>query len=185
MSTVSRREFLTRGWGAKAGASEEARNLRWVRPPFARPEVDFLRLCTKCTDCADACSHDVIFRLSASVGDMAQGTPALDLLNRGCHLCDGFPCVGACETGALGFPETDSAPLPRPNLATCEVSAEACFAYDGPECGACADSCPVPGALTWLDATKPRINPALCIGCALCREACIVSPKAISVKPGV
>ena len=110
------------------------------------------------------------------------GTPALDLLNKGCHLCDGWPCVKACEPGALRLPE-ETAEHPRglPDLAAASINTETCLPYSGPECGACASSCPVPGALIW-DTNKPRIDPQTCTGCGLCREACIVTPKAIDIQ---
>jgi formate hydrogenlyase subunit 6/NADH:ubiquinone oxidoreductase subunit I len=41
----------------------------------------------------------------------------------------------------------------------------------------------VPGALEWDGGGRPTINATLCTGCAQCREACIVDPKAISVAP--
>ena len=78
---------------------------RWIRPPYAITELDFLLACTRCNDCVTACPHDVIFPLSARVGVKAMGTPALDLLNKGCHLCSDWPCVQACGEGALNLPE--------------------------------------------------------------------------------
>ena len=52
----------------------------------------------------------------------------------------------------------------------------------GPECGACTDACPVEDALEWEDGIKPVVNGERCTGCALCREACILDPKAIKVS---
>ena len=45
-----------------------------------------------------------------------------------------------------------------------------------------AHSCPVPGALEWEGGVRPAINEARCTGCAMCREACIVDPKAAAVS---
>jgi Fe-S-cluster-containing dehydrogenase component len=45
-----------------------------------------------------------------------------------------------------------------------------------------AHSCPVPGALEWEGGIRPVINDTLCTGCALCRGACIVAPKAIPIS---
>jgi ferredoxin len=36
--------------------------------------------------------------------------------------------------------------------------------------------------LTWLGGIKPRIDPTLCTGCAMCREACITEPKAVRLS---
>jgi len=198
---AGRRGFLTQGarkaaelavQGADARLKVQAR--RWIRPPFALDELEFLLACTRCGDCVEACPHRVIFLLSSRLGAKVTGTPALDLLNRGCHLCEDWPCVAACEPGALGLPQTESdedaqtagQPLarPLPELAEVEIDARSCLPYLGPECGGCAHSCPVEGALIW-DQDKPCIVQDLCVGCALCREACIVTPKAITVRSPV
>jgi ferredoxin-type protein NapG len=68
-----------------------------------------------------------------------------------------------------------------PLLAELRIDTQTCLPYSGPECGACAHACPVPGALIW-NMCKPYIVPQLCVGCSLCREACIVDTKAILVR---
>ena len=156
----------------------------WLRPPFAVNELDFLLDCTRCDACIEACPHQVLFRLPGRHGLEAAGTPAMDLLVRGCRLCEDWPCVKACDPGVLKLPETEEdatppgVPPPLPKLAHVRIDPEACLPYLGTECGACRDSCPVPGALLW-EGTKPVIDPELCTGCALCREACIVEPNAV------
>ncbi len=180
-------EITTEMAARKVAAEAE----RWLRPPFAREELDFLLACTRCDKCIEACPHDVLFKLPARWGLKAVGTPAMDLARRGCHMCEDWPCVAACEPNALMMavaqkapeeaPEengTPSAPLPK--LALVEIDVKTCLPYQGPECGACADSCPVPGALQ-LHGTKPVIDQDACTGCALCREACIADPKAVTV----
>ena len=165
-----------------ADTQARLRASHWIRPPFALDELEFLLACTRCSDCFEACTYKVIFPLSAKLGVQVIGTPAMDLLNRGCQLCADWPCVTACEADALRLPEVDEneqPPLPR--MAVAWIDTDSCLPYSGPECGACASSCPVPGALEW-ELEKPRINPAACTGCALCREACIVELKAIGVK---
>lgn len=167
----------------------------WIRPPYALDELSFLLACTRCSDCIEACPHDVIFALSTRTGVKTAGTPALDLLNTGCHLCEDWPCVSACEAKALlreapelasddtASEETTSVPveIPLPKLAMVSINTETCLPYSGPECGACIDSCPVPNTLT-LDLCKPVINQTSCTGCGLCRAACIIEPSAIEVK---
>ena len=101
-------------------------------------------------------------------------------------MCDGFPCVAACEAGALVLPDqAGEAPPAPPRLALVEIDTDTCLAWLGPECGACAHACPVPGALEWEGGTKPVVKTDICTGCALCREACIVDPKAIKVSAWV
>ena len=165
---------------------------RWIRPPYALNEFDFLIHCTRCTDCIEACPHQVIFPLSKRVGIKAANTPALDLLNKACHLCEDWPCVNACKKDALVFPKVDEETgegdsetddddktLPLPQLAIARINTQACFPYSGPECGAC-NICPVPGALVW-DQQRPSINDEKCVGCGLCREVCIVQPSAVDI----
>jgi len=82
-------------------AEQKARN--WIRPPFAKHELDFLLECTRCNACMEACPSQVIFLLPVSRGPEVAATPALDLLNKGCQLCNNWPCVTACEAGALAF----------------------------------------------------------------------------------
>ncbi len=162
---------------------------RWIRPPFAIDELDFLLACTRCGDCGVACPHEVIFDLPARLGARVAGTPALDLLNKGCHLCSDWPCVNACSPGALAIKitenesaNTDTQPASElPRLAVAAIDSVTCLPFHGPECGACIPSCPVPGALS-LAVTRPVINSALCTGCGLCRENCIVEPGAIRIK---
>ncbi|HED32791.1 MAG TPA: hypothetical protein ENJ08_01050 [Gammaproteobacteria bacterium] len=199
---MDRRAFFTRGAGKAAQAitkhaADQARKnaTRWIRPPFAIEELDFLLACDRCADCIDACPHDVIFPLSSKLGVKVYATPAMDLLNQGCHLCEDWPCVQACTRGALTRPDSHqgeqdkeanketgekTGPRKLPVLAVVSINKETCLPYSGPECGAC-NICPVQGAMSW-EMQKPVINTLLCTGCALCREACIVEPKAISVK---
>lgn len=154
----------------------------WLRPPFAQEELRFLLACTRCDKCIEACAYDVLFRLPARLGRQVADTPAMDLLNRGCHMCGDWPCVRACEPGALKFQDpNEGTPRAPAKFARVRIDPNACLPYSGPECGACAYSCPVEGALQWADGVRPVINEESCTGCALCREACIVDPKAIKV----
>ncbi len=186
---LSRRQLFKRGIdrATRAGVDlveqrVEQKARHWIRPPFARPELDFLLACTRCDACMEACPHQVIFPLPFSRGAEVAATPALDLLNKGCHLCSDWPCVQACGDGALVFPETEEEDHVLPaTLASVEIDTSTCLPYNGPECGACRGSCPVPGALLW-QGERPHIEAEACVGCALCREACILEPKAIKVS---
>ncbi|HJM48234.1 MAG TPA: hypothetical protein QGF63_00140 [Alphaproteobacteria bacterium] len=166
-----------------AGQAATLRADGWIRPPFAVDEPLFLARCTRCDKCLEACGYDVLFKLRSGHGLTAAGTPAMNLLHRGCRLCPDWPCVSACEPAALALPAgaKENAPVVPPKLAVASIDERSCLPYLGPECGACADSCPVAGALQWPDGRKPVIDQDLCAGCALCREACIVDPKAVGI----
>ncbi len=199
---MDRREFFRRGLGRVA---EEAvqhvdkkvveRASRWIRPPFAVPELEFLLACTRCDACIKACPHDIIFPLAAGNGADVMNTPALDLLNKGCRLCEDWPCVTACEAHALKMPvaDTDEAEIdstvepgaktgfsPQPRLAKLAIDTDNCLPYKGPECGACASACIIEGALEW-QRERPSINQEKCTGCAMCREVCITEPKSVLI----
>ena len=110
--------------------------------------------------------------LAASLGDA--GSAALPGLR-----AEGLVCA-ACEPGALKRPEAAPGETALPRVAVAKVDTDTCLPYLGPECGACAESCPVPGAMCW-EQGRPRIDPGKCVGCGLCREACILEQKAIHV----
>jgi len=176
---------VTRVAVEKADALAQDNASRWIRPPYALDELEFLLACTRCGDCVDACEYKTIFLLPARVGAKSVGTPALDLLNKGCHLCADWPCVAACEPKALKLPDVkEPESIQLPCLAMAEIDVSACLPYSGPECGACVNSCPVPDALQW-ELEKPVINEKLCVGCGMCREACIVEPKAVLIRSSI
>jgi ferredoxin-type protein NapG len=170
--------------GADIVAKQRAQH--WIRPPYALEELEFLMACTRCGACIEACPHEIIFALSARLGAQVVNTPAMNLLYKGCHLCNDWPCVQVCEPAALTLPEknddtSQENPPTLPRIAIAFIDTQTCLPYSGPECGVCANSCPVPNALCW-NGTQPHIDPDICTGCARCREACIVEPKAVHIQ---
>ncbi|MBF0400193.1 MAG: hypothetical protein HQL80_02885 [Magnetococcales bacterium] len=187
---MERRQFFRLGFEKAvktavewADSAVESRAGRCFRPPYAQREMAFLLTCSRCDRCIQACPHHVLFALPLEMGPQLAATPALDLLNHGCHLCSDWPCVRACEPGALRRPvgATPEAVIPLPQLATARIDPNRCLPYRGPECGACGSVCPVPGALRW-DGPRPAIVSGLCVGCGLCREACVTTPKAVELQ---
>ncbi len=200
---MDRRNFFRRGLGQVAKKAVQhvdtkvlERASRWIRPPFAIAELEFLLACTRCDACIKACPHDIIFPLTAKNGADVMNTPALDLLNKGCRLCEDWPCVEACETKALKIPVNDDVNdktgseveltefTPQPKLAKVTIDSESCLPYQGPECGVCASACTVEGALEW-QMERPSINHEKCTGCAMCREVCITEPKSVLIMKSV
>ena len=157
-----------------------AQRIDRIRPPGAVDELRFLELCTACDDCATACPHGAIFTLDASASP-DPGTPVMQPDTVACHMCTDFPCITACETGALAAP-TAGAP-PKVVLGRASIDKSLCFVFKGPECGACARLCPDGVDALTLRLGRPEINDT-CIGCGLCIEACPVGPqKAIRFTP--
>ena len=83
-------------WGAKGFKPEKAR----LRPPGAVEEDRYLTMCIKCGQCLQVCPYDSIL-LEDYDGKAGVGTAYIAPLERGCYLCEAFPCVLACPTGAL------------------------------------------------------------------------------------
>ena len=157
------------------------------RPPGAVPEPQFLALCDRCGDCVNACPHAAILTYPDTAGAQAN-TPVMRPERRPCHLCDDYPCIAACPTGALraapSLPPSDG--IERTalwSLGTVSLDCERCFAYSGPECGACVGWCPGDLEAIRLVGWRPRLDPETCVGCGLCIEACPMTPPAISMEP--
>lgn len=83
-------------WAAKDFKPKEGR----LRPPGAVPEEQYLSMCIKCGQCLQVCPYDSI-KLEDYDGKAGVGTAYIAPLERGCYLCEAFPCVLACPTGAL------------------------------------------------------------------------------------
>ena len=71
-----------------------------LRPPGAQSESDFMARCVKCGKCLEACPYRAVHVAPGNAG-AAAGTPVIDAREQACRLCEDFPCVAACPTGAL------------------------------------------------------------------------------------
>lgn len=71
-----------------------------LRPPGALEEADFLASCIKCGQCIQVCPFGSLSLLDLS-GGINTATPYIDPAKRGCYLCDLFPCILCCPSGAL------------------------------------------------------------------------------------
>jgi ferredoxin-type protein NapG len=111
-----RRDFVKLGAGALffgtllGGGAYLAPKLKsqesLLRPPGALEEKDFLATCIKCGQCVQVCPYHSLSLLDISHGSSV-GTPFLDPRERGCYLCDLFPCVLACPSGSLNHDVTE------------------------------------------------------------------------------
>ncbi len=71
-----------------------------LRPPGAVSEDEFIGLCIKCGQCLQVCPYDSI-KLEDIDGRVGVGMAYIEPRERGCYLCDAFPCILACPSGAL------------------------------------------------------------------------------------
>ncbi len=96
-----------------------------LRPPGAVEEDAFLDLCIKCGQCLQVCPYDSIF-LEGVKGGASMGMAYIDPTKRGCYLCEAFPCILACPTGALDH-ESDTIDKVHMGMAVI-VNENACLA---------------------------------------------------------
>ncbi len=144
-----------------------------LRPPGALDEVEFLSACTRCNDCVEVCPYHALRRLPAQAG-VAANTPYIEPRTQACMLCEDFPCIAACDHGAL---------LPvRPEdvrMGRAKVDVAACRTYDDQVCTHCYDACPYPERAIEIGADfHPKVLDG-CVGCGLCEARCPVTPVGI------
>lgn len=161
-----------------------------LRPPGAADEEIFLAQCLRCGKCIQACPYDVI-KVSTESSGIGIGTPYITPREGACQLCEDFPCVKACPTGALSNVSTIS----DVHMGTAVIDREHCIAIKGNRCEVCYRVCPlIDEAITIQYSIRegddihtifePVIDPDKCVGCGLCEERCVIGdPLAIRVKP--
>lgn len=145
-----------------------------LRPPGALAEADFLAACTKCGDCVTACEPNAITIAPERMRDAA-GTPIIDPLVAPCLMCEDFPCIAACEPGAL---REDAAEA----IGVAHISRLDCLGGMGTGCTTCIERCPVPGALTLREGV-PDVQESLCTGCGICQHVCPAPNNAVLLLP--
>jgi MauM/NapG family ferredoxin protein len=156
---------------------------RFMRPPGAVRERDFLECCARCGQCVQSCPTGFVQPALLEAGVEGLWTPVLDARAGWCAPeCQ--RCTGACPTGAL-------APLTLEQkrafkIGTAVVDRSRCYTWaDGFECTVCADRCPVtPKAIRFREVeswdfhgrlVKVRqvyVVPGLCTGCGICEHFC-------------
>lgn len=150
---------------------------RWLRPPGALPESQFLSTCTRCTACQEACSYQSIRRLGPEFASLA-GTPAVIPHESPCYLCEDMPCIAACAPLALL-----RVPRKEARMGLAVIDASACHVAQGQPCDYCVARCPLrDAAILWDASGLPRVIEGRCTGCGVCAYLC--PAQAIVIVPG-
>ncbi len=156
---------------------------RYVRPPGAKSEMEFLKECIRCRACANVCQAGCIRFFSFAENKRLAGTPYLNTRIRSCNLC--MNCTQVCPSGALSPIKRDLEEISeKVKMGTAVVLETNCLSYNGRICGICHDACPLKGsAITLALRAKPVVHEDYCIGCGRCEERCPQTPTAIYVVP--
>ncbi len=157
---VSRRQFL-RG--------DFRRKVEYIRPPWALPEKDFIKACTRCNECINKCPEKILVKGES-------GLPTINFDLGACTFCK--ECVSACSDNALSIDNKDQ--LPWKLMAN--ISGK-CISLQGVSCRSCADSCAVEAISFHHQVggiSKPDIDTKTCTACGACVAPCPV--KAIKIS---
>ena len=153
---------------------------RVIRPPFAVSEAAFVTLCVgNCTKCLEACPHKAIFLSDLDGALTGAKRPRIAPSEKPCYLCQDFPCVTACPTGAL---HREDGETPKMGKVLLRSGCHRKLGRD-PFCEYCVERCPVPGAISMDDTKGPVVNHDKCAGCGVCEYCCPAKPVAIKTLP--
>ncbi|RDU63481.1 ferredoxin-type protein NapG [Helicobacter sp. MIT 14-3879] len=187
--------FLWSAYISKAKANGYA-----LRPPGAKKESEFLKLCIKCGRCVTFCPYDTL-KLAKIEDSIPLGTPYFTPREIPCYMCVDIPCVPVCPTNALdpallSITENGKEMMNIRNakMGVAIVDDKNCVAYWGIQCDACYRACPLIDEAIRLeykhnDRTNkhsfllPVVDSDICTGCGLCERACITDKAAIMVLP--
>ncbi|WP_374502797.1 ferredoxin-type protein NapF [Pseudoxanthomonas sp.] len=140
------------------------------RPPWAKPEPEFLAACTRCDACVRACPEQVLLR-------DADGLPRFEARAGECTFCG--DCVAACGSGAFE-------PARDPPWTLVAGVADTCLSAQGVVCASCREVCPAsairmpPGARG-----AASVDPETCTGCGACVAPCPVDAIALHHVPAM
>ena len=167
------------GYGVGIALPKTRADELYLRPPGA--VKNFESLCIKCGQCVQVCPYHSIDLLDIAQG-YSSGRSYIDANKRGCYLCDLFPCVLACPSGALSH-DTKVIGDVKMGVAIL-VDANACLAFKG-------ESVDESGVKNLLDrkiyndreqAVKDSIKAKIGSICDLCASLCPVGESAIIMQ---
>lgn len=158
------------------------KRFRYLRPPGALAEEEFLRKCIRCGLCGDVCPNQCIQFFDIGSGRRS-GSPFIIPREQGCILC--MKCNNACPSGALQPLKDDIESIRKQvSMGVAVLDADLCYSYNDRICGICYRACPLQDVAIKIGSwEKPILVQKNCVGCGLCERICYHYPQAIKIIP--
>lgn len=185
---MQRRHFLTTlaagmlTLGLPEVAAATRGGVRYLRPPGALSEDDFLARCIRCGQCGEICPNRCIQFFGGANGQESRDTPYIIPREQACILC--MKCGEVCPTGAIKPIAREAGPImAEVNMGKARVNEDICLSYQGKTCGVCYRACPLQDVAIRVQRLEQPVVTDACVGCGLCERSCIQLPQAIRVIP--
>lgn len=167
---------------AKAHGLSRRSGIRYLRPPGALDENDFLARCIRCGRCGEVCPNRCIQFFGFNNGAASIDTPYIIPREQACILC--MKCGDACPTGALQSIVRDAENIiAKVSMGKARVDESLCLSFQGKTCGVCYRACPLQDVAIRVGRLEQPHVLGPCVGCGLCERSCIQIPQAIRVIP--
>jgi ferredoxin-type protein NapG len=156
--------------------------LRFLRPPGALPEDEFISRCIRCGKCGETCPNRCIKYFDLENGVSSMDTPYITPREQACILC--MKCGDICPTGAIQPIKREMKPiLDKVKMGVARVDRNLCLSWQGKTCGVCYRACPLADVAIRIGMLEQPHILDDCVGCGLCERSCIQIPQAIRIIP--